>query len=152
LTLAALPPGKRVLIHAAAGGVGTYAVQLAKWRGAYVIGTASARNREFVKELGADEVIDHQSQRFEEVVKGVDLVFDTIGADTQERSWQVRKHGGMLVSIVAPPSKEKAAAHGVRQAFVFIQPNREQLEEIGRLVDSGKLKPIVETVLLHASF
>jgi NADPH:quinone reductase-like Zn-dependent oxidoreductase len=144
---AGLSAGQKVLIHAAAGGVGSFAVQLAKWKGAQVIGTASGRNREFLHELGADEAIDYQSTRFEDVVHDVDVVFDTIGGETQKHSWKVLKKGGILVSIIDLPSPEEATAHGVRQAFVFVQPNAAQLDEIAKLVDSGKLRPIVETVL-----
>ncbi|MGQ0591382.1 MAG: NADP-dependent oxidoreductase [Gammaproteobacteria bacterium] len=144
---AALSAGQKVLIHAAAGGVGSFAVQLAKWKGAYVIGTASNRNQEFVRKLGADETIDYQTTRFEDMVHDVDVVFDTIGGDTQKRSWKVLKKGGILVSIVGPPSAEEAAAHGVRHASVFVQPSATQLTELANLVDSGKLRPIVETVL-----
>jgi NADPH:quinone reductase-like Zn-dependent oxidoreductase len=144
---AGVAPGQRVLIHGAAGGVGSYAVQLAKWRGAHVIATASAQNHEYLRGLGADEVVDYRSVRFEVVVQGVDVVFDTIGGDTQERSWQVLKRGGILVSIIAPPSAEKAAALGVRQAFVFIQPDAAVLAELAGLVDGGKLRIYVEAVL-----
>ncbi len=144
---AGLSAGQKILIHGAAGSVGSFAAQLAKWKGAYVIGTASGRNQSFLQELGVDKAIDYEKTRFEEVVRDVDVVFDTIGGDTQERSWQVLKKGGILVSIAAPPSAEKAAAHGVRQAFVFMQPNASQLAEIATLVDSGKLKPVVGTVL-----
>jgi NADPH:quinone reductase-like Zn-dependent oxidoreductase len=142
-----LSHGQRVLIHAAAGGVGHIAVQLAKWKGAHVIGTASARNHEFVFKLGADQVIDYDTERFEEVIQPVDVVLDTIGGDTQERSWKVLKRGGILVSIVSPPKAAAAAEHGVRQAFVFTQPNAAQLAEIAKLADADKLKAVVETVL-----
>jgi len=142
-----LRAGQRVLIHAAAGGVGTFAVQLAKWKGAHVIGTASERNHAFLKELGADEVIDYQTTRFEDSVHDVDLVFDTMSGETQDRSWKVLKKGGILVSILGAPSAEKAAQHGVRQAGVFVQPNVPQLDEIAKLVDTGKLKVVVETIL-----
>ncbi|MGE5296650.1 MAG: NADP-dependent oxidoreductase [Solirubrobacterales bacterium] len=142
-----LARGQRVLIHAAAGGVGTYAVQLAKWKGAYVFGTASTRNQEFLHSLGADSAIDYQSVAFETVVEDVDVVFDTIGGETQARSWSVLKKGGILVSIVQPPSEKEAAAHGVRQAFHYLDPKLSELEEIGRLVDAGKVRPIVDTVL-----
>lgn len=144
---AGLGAGQRVLIHAAAGGVGTFAVQLAKWKGAYVIGTASARNHGYLREQGADEVIDYQTTRFEEAVRNVDVVLDAVGGDTQERSWKVLKRGGMLVSIVSAPSPELAAAHGVRQALVFMQPNATQLAELANLAEGGKLKPFVESVL-----
>ena len=142
-----LMAGERVLIHAAAGGVGTFAVQLAKWKGAYVIGTASAQNHDFLRDLGADEVIDYQTTPFEKAVRDVDVILDAMGGETRQRSWQVLKKGGILVSIVGPPSAEDAAAHGVRQASVFVQPNRSQLEEIAQLADAGKLKPIIEAVL-----
>ena len=144
---AALTAGQRVLIHAAAGGVGSLAVQLAKGRGAHVIGTASAKNHAFVRALGADEVVDYERERFETVVGPVDVVFDTMGGDIQTRSWEVLKRGGILVSIASPPSAEAAVAHGGRFAFVFTQPNAAQLAEIATLVDAGKLKASVETVL-----
>ena len=144
---AALTAGQRVLIHAAAGGVGSLAVQLAKGRGAHVIGTASAKNHAFVRALGADEVVDYERERFETVIGPVDVVFDTMGGDIQTRSWKVLKRGGILVSIASPPSAEAAVAHGGRFAFVFTQPNAAQLAEIATLVDAGKLKAMVETVL-----
>jgi NADPH:quinone reductase and related Zn-dependent oxidoreductases len=144
---AGLSAGQTVLIHAAAGGVGSFAVQLAKWKGAHVIGTASKRNQDVVRNLGADETIDYQTTRFEDVVHDADVVFDTIGGDTQKRSWKALKKGGILVSIVGSPSAEEAAAHGVRQASVFVQPIAAQLTELANLVDSGKLRSIVETVL-----
>ena len=144
---AGLQPGQRVLIHAAAGGVGHLAVQLAKWKGAHVIGTAAAHNHAFLRELGVDQAIAYDTQRFEEVVEPVDVVLDTIGGDVQARSWKVLKRGGILVSVVSPPSGEIADAQGVRQAFVFIQPNAAQLTEIAQLVDAQRLKVVVETVL-----
>lgn len=144
---AGLAPGHRVLIHAAAGGVGHLAVQLAKWKGAYVIGTASGANHDFIRGLGADEAVDYRAVRFEEVVRDVDVVLDTIGGDTQARSWQVLKKGGILVSIISPPAQEEAASRGVRQTYVFMQPKLTQLQEMARLIDSGKLKCTVETVL-----
>jgi NADPH:quinone reductase-like Zn-dependent oxidoreductase len=142
-----LSAGQRILIHAAAGGVGSLAVQIAKDAGAYVIGTASARNHDFLRKLGVDQVVDYQSVRFEDAVEPVDLVFDTQGGAVQERSWKVLKRGGILVSIVGPPSAELAAAHGARKAFVFTQPNAAQLAQIARMADAEKLKAIVETVL-----
>ena len=142
-----LSSAQRVLIHAAAGGVGHIAVQLAKWKGAQVIGTASARNHEFVSKLGADQVIDYDTERFEDVIQPVDVVLDTMGGETQERSWKVLKRGGILVSIASPPNAETALQHRVRQAFVFTQPNATQLAEIAKLADAEKLKVIVETIL-----
>jgi NADPH:quinone reductase-like Zn-dependent oxidoreductase len=142
-----LSEGQRVLVHAAAGGVGHIAVQLAKWKGAQVIGTAAERNHAFLRKLGVDQVIDYNTERFEEVVQPVDMVLDPMGGETQERSWKVLKPGGILISIASPPSPETAAAHGVRQAFVFTQPNAAQLAEIAKLADAEKVKAIVETVL-----
>jgi NADPH:quinone reductase-like Zn-dependent oxidoreductase len=142
-----LSAGQRVLIHAAAGGVGHFAVQFAKQRGAYVIGTASERNLDFVRELGADEVVDYTTTPFEDVVHDVDVVLDTIGGDTQQRSWKTLKPGGILVSIVEPPSAELAAQHGVRQAFFGASQNADDLNAIAELIDSGKVKPTVSSVL-----
>jgi NADPH:quinone reductase-like Zn-dependent oxidoreductase len=144
---AGLEKGQRVLIHGAAGGVGSFAVQLAKWKGAHVIGTASAKNQTFLRELGADEPIDYENSRFDDVVQDVDVVLDPIGGETQKRSWKVLKKGGILVSIVAPPSTEEATKHGVRSAFISANADTSVLREIARVIDSGKLKPIVETVL-----
>ncbi len=142
-----LKAGQRVLIHAAAGGVGTFAVQLAKWKGAHVVGTASERNHAFLRELGADEVIDYTKTNFEEVVRDVDVVLDTLAGQMRDRSWNVLKKDGILVSILGQPSPDDAAQHGVRAAGVFVEPNQSQLGEIAKLVDSGKLRPIIETVL-----
>jgi NADPH:quinone reductase-like Zn-dependent oxidoreductase len=145
-----LGAGQTILIHGAAGGVGTFAVQLARWRGAYVIGTASGHNLAFLRQLGADEVIDYTTTRFEEVVHGVDVVFDTVSGETKQRSWGVIKPGGILVSIIGPPSPDVAAAHGVQQHMVrgiLQSPARARLAEIARMVDAGQLKPIVSTVL-----
>lgn len=142
-----LEKGQKVLIHGAAGGVGSFAVQLAKWKGAHVIGTASGKNQAFLRELGVDEPIDYQKTRFEDVVDGVDVVFDTIGGETQKRSWGVLKQGGILVSIVGPPSADEAARHGVRAASLSAQGGSSLLSELATLADSGKIKTIVETVL-----
>lgn len=143
-----LTEGQTVLIHAAAGGVGSLAVQLAKWRGATVIGTSSANNLDFLRELGVDEAIDYNAVPFETVVGNVDLVLDTVGGDTQARSWGVLKPGGMLVSIVQPPSEETAVAHSVRQAFVTsVPPASEALRTLASLVESGHIKPVVFSVL-----
>src|SRR5436305_2073288 len=129
---ACLAAGQTVLIHGAAGGVGVFAVQLAHWTGAHVIATASARNRDFLRELGADEIIDYTTTRFEEVVHGVDFVFDTVGGDTLQRSWQVVKPGGVLVSVVSPPPAATVTrGYDLRFAWFVVQPNREQLVQIG---------------------
>jgi len=144
---AQLQAGQTVLIHAAAGGVGSLAVQLAKARGARVIATASALNSGIVTELGADQFIDYTKTHFEDVATDVDVVFDTIGGDTQKRSWQVLKPGGILVSVVSPPPEAVAATHGVRGAFVFIRPSGEQLTQIADLIDGGRMRPVIHTVL-----
>ena len=144
---ASLAAGQTILIHGAAGGVGVFAVQLARWAGAQVIATASARNRDFLRELGANQIIDYTTTPFEEVVHDADVVFDTIGGDTLEHSYEVVKPGGVLVSVASPPSAEKAKAHGVRSAWFVVEPNREQLIQIGDLIDTGQIRPIIEMVL-----
>src|SRR5437667_5177944 len=144
---AALSKSQTILIHGAAGGVGSFAVQLAKWKGAYVIGTASTRNQAFLRQLGVDEPIDYEKARFEDVVHDVDAVLDPIGGDTQKRSWKTLKKGGILVSIVGPPSEDEATKHGVRSAYLSAQGGSSLLAELATLVDSGKIKPIVETVM-----
>jgi NADPH:quinone reductase-like Zn-dependent oxidoreductase len=150
IELANLTSGQTVLIHGAAGGVGHMAVQIAKWRGAKVIGTASV-NLDYLRELNVDQAIDYSTTPFENAngYKGhVDVVLDTMGGDTQERSWQVLKPGGILVSTVQAPLQETADAHGVRQAMVFSTPPiGKTLTEIAALVDSGRIKPRVSTVL-----
>lgn len=142
-----LTAAQTVLIHAASGGVGSFAVQFAKWKGARVIGTASGAHVEQVRQLGADEVIDYRKTKFEEVARDVDVVLDTIGGETQERSWRVLKRGGVLASLVGQPPAEQAAAHGVRGFFVRQKANSEQLATIADLVAKGKVKVNVETVL-----
>lgn len=135
--------GQTVLIHAAAGGVGSLAVQLAHWKGARVIATCSAANRPLVASLGADEIIDYRTTPFQDVARDVDMVFDTQGGAVQEASWSVLKPGGILVSVSAPPSKETAAARGVKQAYVFIQPNAAILDQLAALVEGGQLRTLI---------
>src|SRR6266436_348175 len=144
---AQLQPGQRVLIHAGSGGVGHLAVQLAKWKGAYVFATASTKNQDLLRKLGVDEPIDYTQQRFEEIARKIDIVLDTLGDETQERSWSVLKKGGVLVSLVQPPSEEKAKELGVRAAIIGAQPNGAQLVEIAKIIDSGKLAPIIDRIL-----
>jgi NADPH:quinone reductase-like Zn-dependent oxidoreductase len=141
---AGLVAGQRVLIHGAAGGVGNLAVQLAHSRGARVTATASAANLEFVRSLGAEEVIDYRAQRFEDVVRDVDVVFDTVGGETLERSWGVLKPGGRLVTVAA--SGEQTTDERIRAAYFIVEPSRTQLEEIARLIDAGALRPVVGAV------
>lgn len=145
--VARLDPGQTVLIHGASGGVGHMAVQLAKWKGAKVIGTASARNADFVRSLGADRVIDYRATRFEEVVRDVDVVLDTQAGDTQRRSYRALKKGGVLVSTLGIEDPGLAAEYGIRATGFMAQPNGRELGEIARLVDEGKLKPEVAKVL-----
>jgi NADPH:quinone reductase-like Zn-dependent oxidoreductase len=140
--------GQTVLIHAAAGAVGSLAVQIGKAQGARVIGTASAANAEFVRALGADEVIDYTTTRFEDVVHDIDLVLDLIGGDTQDRSWQVLKPGGILVSLVSmtPEAQEAAAAQGARAAMVATRPDMAQLQQIADLMTAGRVRSAIGTV------
>ena len=135
---------ERVLIHGGAGGVGVFAVQLAHSRGAHVIATASKHNLEFVRSLGADEVIDHRATRFEEVAHDMDVVFDAVGGETLDRSWCVLKPGGRLVTIAA--QSEAFSEPRVRSAFFIVEPNQGQLAEISKLLDSGRIRPFVEAV------
>src|SRR5947209_3773107 len=122
------------------------AVQLAKYEGAHVIGTGSGRNAEFVRGLGADEFIDYTTTKFEAQVKDADVVFDTVGGETQERAFQTLKRGGFLVSTVNPPSPEKAKEFGVTATMVAMMPKPDQLAKINRLLESGKLKVRVAMV------
>jgi NADPH:quinone reductase-like Zn-dependent oxidoreductase len=145
--VAGLKPGQTVLVHAAAGGVGHFAVQFAKWKGAKVVGTASAGNENFLRELGADEVIDYRTAKLEEAVREVDVVLDTIGGDTQQRSWQVLKRGGILVATLGISSPEVARQHGVRGEGILVHPDAAQLAQIAALIDAGKVKPAVTTIL-----
>ncbi len=144
---AGVSAGQTVLIHGAAGGVGSYAVQIAKCRGARVIGTASGNHLDFLRELGADMVIEYPVTHFEDVVHDVDIILDTVGGETLQRSYSVLKKGGMLVSVVEPPSAETAADHGVQECFAsaFVMPG--VLAELARLVDDGKIKPYISMVL-----
>jgi NADPH:quinone reductase-like Zn-dependent oxidoreductase len=145
--LADLSEGQTVLIHGAAGGVGHIAVQLAKWRGAKVIGTASI-NYDLLENLGVDQAINYSKTAFEDVVQDVDVVLDTMGGDTQQRSWSTLKRGGVLVSTVEAPSAEVAEAQGVRQAMVMSAPPvAETLTTIAEMVEAGQIKPVVSTVL-----
>jgi len=143
-----LSAGQKVLIHAAAGGVGHLAVQFARMREAYVIGTASGKNIRFLKEIGVDVAVDYTTTPFESVAKNVDAVFDTVGGETLQRSWSTLKPGGILLSIAEPPSQETADSYGVRQQFVgYPQAGGEMLEKFAAMVDAGKLKVTVSKVL-----
>jgi NADPH:quinone reductase-like Zn-dependent oxidoreductase len=145
--LGKLASGQRILITGASGAVGSMAVQLAKNKGAQVIGLASGKNEEFVRELGADDFIDYKKAKFKHELSELDVVFDTVGGETQERAFQTLKRGGFLVSTVSPPPVEKAKELGVTAAMVAVRPNPSQLARINRLLQSGKLQVRIATVL-----
>ena len=142
-----LSRGKTVLIHGAAGGVGSFAVQLAKAKGLKVIATGSTQSEGTLRELGINQFVDYSKQAFEEVVHGVDGVLDTIGGETQARSWGVLKRGGVLASLVGAPSEAEARAHGARAAAVEGRMSLPQLTEITQLIDSKTVRPIVSEVM-----
>jgi len=143
-----LAEGQSVLIHGAAGGVGHIALQLAKWRGARVCGTARGRDEGYLHELGIDAYINFESTRFEEVVRDVDLVLDTVGGEVQERSWGVLKKGGMLVTLRTTRDLEQSAtAYGVRGRHVLVRPEATHFARIDRLVASGQIRPTITSVV-----
>ena len=142
-----LQAGQRVLIHAAAGGVGTFATQLAKWAGATVYATASANRFDTVTELGVDHPIDYKTQRFEEIATDLDLVLDLVGGETALRSLACLKPGGILVSTVFQAPKEAAEAQGKRAVDFMMQPNPEHLEKIGGLIQDLKVRPVIDAVV-----
>lgn len=139
-----LKSGQRVLVHGAAGGVGHFAVQLATVAGAEVFATATDSDVAFLRRLGAVRVIDYRAERFENVVGDVDLVLDLIGGETQARSWQVLKPGGTLVSTLDQPSEETARKHNARGVGFLTHMNAEELSQIARLIDDGKVHPWVD--------
>jgi NADPH:quinone reductase-like Zn-dependent oxidoreductase len=143
---AEIKAGQKVLIHAVSGGVGTLAMQIAKNKGCYVIGTTSTANIDFVKNLGADEIIDYKTSDFSAILKDVDVVFDTLGGDIQEKSWKVLKENGILISIVSPPNPESAKTHKARLGFVFIKPDASVLAELATLIDNKSIKPVVGNI------
>ncbi|MFF8996455.1 NADP-dependent oxidoreductase [Streptomyces achromogenes] len=167
---AQVQPGQKVLIHAGSGGVGTIALQLARYLGAHVATTASAANAALVKELGADIVIDYRAQDFEELVEGYDVVLDTLGGTTLEKSLRALKPGGKVISIAGPPDadfarelganpflrqvmnalslkiRRQAKRRGVTYSFLFMKADGDQLRELARLVDAGAIRPVVDRV------
>jgi NADPH:quinone reductase-like Zn-dependent oxidoreductase len=145
--VAQLRAGQTILIHGGSGGVGSFAVQIAKARGARVIATASTANQDLLKQLGADVAIDYTKTRFEEIAKDVDAVLDPVGKDTLTRSYDVVKKGGIVMSLVARPDPIELEKRGIRGAAISVHPDAEDLAEIARLVDAGKIKPIVTKVL-----
>jgi len=144
--VAGLRSGQKVLIHAAAGGVGHFAVQFASWIGAHVIATASTGNLDFLQQMGAHQVIDYTAVRFEEEVSEVDVVLDLLSGETRERSLPLLRKNGILVTTLAPePPAEVQARYQIRAAAMLVKPDRRQLGEIARLIDSGRVRPIVQS-------
>jgi NADPH:quinone reductase-like Zn-dependent oxidoreductase len=139
--------GQSVLIHGAAGNVGAYAVQLARQTGLHVIATAGPGDVEFVRSLGAERIVDYTAERFEESVTRVDVVLDTVGGDTQQRSFRVLKPGGILVSVVSPVPEAAQKRYGIRAVFFYVEVTTARLIKITELFDSGKLFAQVGTVL-----
>ena len=144
---AQLHPGQTILVHGGSGGVGSFAVQIAKARGARVIATASTANQDLLKQLGADVAIDYTKTRFEDVAKDVDAVLDPVGKETLARSYGVLKKGGIVMSLVARPDPVELEKRGIRGAAISVHPDAEDLAEIARLIDAGKIKPVVTEVL-----
>jgi NADPH:quinone reductase-like Zn-dependent oxidoreductase len=140
-----LNAGQKVLIHGGAGGVGSFAIQLAAWKGALVATTVSEANVEFVRKLGATEIIDYRKAKFEEDLKDADVVLDLVGGDTLKRSFDAIKEGGRVVTIAA--SSELTEDPKVKEAFFIVEANRQQLVELAQLIDAGVLRPIVSEVL-----
>jgi NADPH:quinone reductase-like Zn-dependent oxidoreductase len=140
---AGLAEGHRILIHGGAGGVGSFAVQFARWSGAHVLATAATQHREFVLDLGAHEVIDYTTQRFEDVVHEVDVVLDLIGVDTLMRSWSVLQPGGILITLAGAIDLGEASRRRVRGVSFIVKPCRTDLTAIARLIDAGTIGSIV---------
>jgi NADPH:quinone reductase-like Zn-dependent oxidoreductase len=138
-----LRAGQTVLIHGGSGGVGHLAIQIAKARGARVLATASTANQEFLRQIGADVAVDYARTRFEDVAKDVDVVLDTVGRDTLERSYGVVKKGGIIVSIVDNPKQAALDAHGIRGVTLRCTPKAGVLEELGKLMEEKKLTPVI---------
>jgi NADPH:quinone reductase-like Zn-dependent oxidoreductase len=144
---AGLSAGQTVLIHGGSGGVGTFAVQIAKARGAKVIATASTANQDLLKQLGVDQPIDYTSTKFEDLVKDVDVVLNAVRGDTLARSYGVVKKGGIIVSITGSPDPAELAKHEIRGAGLSAHPDAKVLEELAKLIDAGKIRPIVSAVM-----
>jgi NADPH:quinone reductase-like Zn-dependent oxidoreductase len=144
---AQLLPGQTVLIHGGSGGVGIFAIQIAKARGARVIATASTANQDLLRQLGADVAIDYTAKKFEEVAKDVDVVLDPVGKDTLARSYGVVKKGGIVVTLVSRPDKAELDKRGIRGASLGSHPEATELAEIAKLIDEKKIRPIVTQTL-----
>src|SRR6185503_18390307 len=145
--VAKLQPGQTILIHGGSGGVGSFAVQIAKARGARVIATASTANQDLLKQLGADVAVDYTKTKFEDVARDVDAVLDPVGKETLARSYGVVKKGGIVMSLVARPDPVELKKRGIRGAGISVHPDAEDLTEIAHLIDAGKVKPIVTEIL-----
>jgi NADPH:quinone reductase-like Zn-dependent oxidoreductase len=145
--VAKLQPGQSILIHGGSGGVGSFAVQIAKARGARVIATASTANQDLLKQLGADVRVDYTKTKFEDVARDVDAVLDPVGKETLARSYSVVKKGGIVMSLVALPSRSELEKRGIHGAAISVHADAEDLAEIARLIDAGKIKPILTQVL-----
>jgi NADPH:quinone reductase-like Zn-dependent oxidoreductase len=142
-----LTAGQTVLIHGGSGGVGSFAIQIAKARGARVIATASTRNQETLKQLGADVAIDYTTQKFEDIAKDVDVVLDTVGGDTLARSYGVIKKGGFIATLVARLDQSELEKHGIRGESIGVNPNSGELTQLADLIDAKKIQPLVSQVL-----
>jgi NADPH:quinone reductase-like Zn-dependent oxidoreductase len=140
-----LETGGKVLIHGGAGGVGSFAIQLAAWKGALVVTTVSEPNAEFVRSLGADEVIDYQKSKFEDLVDDADVVLDLVGGDTLMRSFKAIKKGGRVVTVAT--NAESSEDSAVKEAFFIVEAKRDQLVELAKLIDAGKIRAIISEVL-----
>src|SRR3954447_4250595 len=145
--VAKLQPGQTILVHGGSGGVGSFAVQIAKVRGARVIATASTANQDLLKQLGADVAVDYTKTKFEDVAKDVDAVLDPVGRDTLARSYAVVRKGGIIMSLVARPDQEQLDKYGIRGSSIFGHPDGNELAEITKLIEAGKIKPIVTEVV-----
>lgn len=141
-----LKAGQKVFINGAAGGVGTFAIQFAKWKGAYVVGTASKENKPFLEQLGADQVIDYHEENFEDRIKGVDVLFDTIGGETQKKLLNVMRPEGVVVSTVGISDQATIEARGLQGKSYMAQSIPAQLKQIADLIDEGKVKVVIEKV------
>lgn len=141
-----LSKGQRILIHGGAGGIGSIAIQIAKHVGAHVAATAATDDITFIRELGADEAMDYKKQRFEELIRDYDAVFDTVGGETYARSFKVLKKGGIIVSMLEQPNQELMRQHGVTAVSQFTQINAERLKKLGELVEGGAVKVHVDKI------
>jgi len=147
IDLGKIQAGQTVLIHGGSGGVGSFAIQIAKARDARVIATASTANQDLLKQLGADVTIDYTTQKFEDIAHNVDFVLDPVGGDTLARSYGVVKKGGIVVTLISRCDESELKKHNIRGASVFSHPDAKELAEITKLIDAQKIKPIVSQVL-----